>query len=268
LQKFLNPVPRYSRIIIALAIITFCSGCVSRKKTVLFQDAHTSTYINDTTSVKTDSFLNYIKIQPFDVLDIRVVSTLEAIKNLTESRALVPGNSTAAGYYSGYFVSDRGTVNLPQVGEVRVAGLTLPETVEVIRKEMTHFLKEPFVEVKFLTFKVTMLGEVNSQGIITVANEKATLSDALALAGGVSDFGTVTGVKIIRGNPNAPIVYELDLTSLNSMKASGFKLLPNDIIYIPPRRGKYISGNLSVALTVLGALNTLGLVYSLFRPRN
>lgn len=259
--------PRHSHVIIALAIITLFTGCISRRKAMLFQDAHTSTYVNDTTSIRTDSFLNYIKIQPFDVLDIRVVSTLEAIKNMTESRAIVGGTSTAGGYYSGYFVSDKGTVNLPQVGEIMVAGLTLPETVEVIRKKMTNFLIDPFVEVKFLTFKVTMLGEVGSQGLLTVANERATLSDAIALAGGISDYGTVTGIKIIRGDLNNPIVYELDLTSIDAMKASGFKLLPNDIVYIPPMRGKFVGGNLTVALSVLGALNVLGIIYGLFRPR-
>jgi polysaccharide export outer membrane protein len=232
---------------------------------MLFQDAHTTTYINDTTSVQRDTLLNYIKIQPFDVLDIRVVSTLDAIKNLTESRAIVPASSSAGGYYSGYFVSDKGTVNLPQVGEVMVAGHTLPEVVEIIRKKMTNFLIDPFVEVKFLTFRVTMLGEIHSQGILTVANEKATLSDAIALGGGPSDFANVKNIKIIRGNVKNPIVYELDLTSLNSMKASGFKLLPNDIVYIPPRKGKYTAGNLTVALTALGALNTLGLVFTILR---
>jgi polysaccharide export outer membrane protein len=256
-------VPRNYLVTIALALVTLCSGCVSQKKTLLFQDAHTATYINDTTSVRSDTLLNYIKIQPFDVLDIKVVSTLDAIKNLTESRAIVPASSATGGYYSGYFVSDKGTVNLPQVGEIMVAGHTLPEVVEIVRKKMTNFLIDPFVEVKFLTFKITMLGEISGQGIITVANEKATLSDAIALGGGLTDFANVQHIKIIRGDINHPTVYELDLTSMNAMKASGFKLLPNDIVYIPARRSKYIANNLTVAITVIGALNALGLVYNL-----
>jgi polysaccharide export outer membrane protein len=175
----------------------------------------------------------------------------------------VPGTSAAGGYYSGYFVSDKGTVNLPQVGEVMVAGHTLPEVVEIIRKKMTNFLIDPFVEVKFLTFKITMLGEIGSQGIINVANEKATLSDAIALAGGVTPYSNIQDVKIIRGDINNPTVYELDLTSMKSMKASGFKLLPNDIVYIAARRGKYTATNFTVALTVIGALNTLGIIYNI-----
>jgi polysaccharide biosynthesis/export protein len=143
-----------------------------------------------------------------------------------------------------------------------VAGHTLPEVVEIIRKKMTNFLIDPFVEVKFLTFKITMLGEIGGQGIINVANEKATLSDAIALAGGVTAYSNIQHIKIIRGDINHPTVYELDLTSLNAMKASGFKLLPGDIVYIPARRGKYTANNFTLALTVIGALNTLGIIYN------
>ena len=45
---------------------------------------------------------------------------------------------------------------------------------------MKKYLKDPYVNVKFMTFKVTLLGEFNHPGTITISNEKATLIEILS----------------------------------------------------------------------------------------
>ena len=56
--------------------------------------------------------------------------------------------------------------------------------------------------VKLANFEFTILGEVNNPGNYPVYKEEITIYDAIAMAGGITDFGNLTKVKIIRSDKN------------------------------------------------------------------
>ena len=60
----------------------------------------------------------------------------------------------------GYLVDANGMVELPIIGTVKVAGLTTIEAKELIKTKLKVYLKEATVTVRFLNYKVSVLGEV------------------------------------------------------------------------------------------------------------
>jgi polysaccharide export outer membrane protein len=102
----------------------------------------------------------------------------------------------------------------------------------------------------------------NLAKVITMANEKTTLIEALALSGGIPPLSKAHNIKIIRGDLSNPIVYQIDLSTLEGAKLGGSMVIQaNDIIYVEPVKRNldqalqqsmlYISGLVSILAIVL-----------------
>jgi polysaccharide export outer membrane protein len=88
-----------------------------------------------------------------------------------------------------YTVSDKGTIYLPYVGEVAVAGNTLSETQALVTKELSKFVRNPQVLVAVAEFRsqgVLVLGEVPTPGGVPIGDRPLTLLGALQAAGALS----------------------------------------------------------------------------------
>lgn len=256
-------------LLILLASILL-SSCLSSKKVVYFQDAKPKEgeIKVDSKSDSSRSINNTVRIQPFDVLDIRVKinNPKQGLDNPFLSNAGSAGsgfsgqntNGIPTAYYSGFLVDAEGNVYLPLLGNVNLKNLTLEEARELIISKSKEFLHDPYVEIKFLTFKVTIMGEVQRPGIINIPNEKANILDALSLAGDLSDFANSKRIKIIRGELDKnPDVYLIDLTSISTLKSAGYNLKPNDLVYVEPLPRKFFLANTTTILTFVSVLNIL-----------
>jgi len=135
----------------------------------------------------------------------------------------------------GFLIPNDGTVRLPLVGAVKIAGLTEAEATDTLTNSYRKFLKSPFVSVKILNQKLFVLGEVRKPGVIQVTNGTMSLFEALAYAGDLTDDAERTNVKIVRGGLRAPMVREINMADLSRMKLTSLLLQPNDIIYVQPR---------------------------------
>jgi polysaccharide export outer membrane protein len=83
-----------------------------------------------------------------------------------------------------------GKITVPLVNDVYVVGLSTMQVREVITERLASFIKEPYVTVlveQINSFKVFIIGEVNSQGVLTF-QKPTRLLQALAHAGGVTQF--------------------------------------------------------------------------------
>lgn len=85
---------------------------------------------------------------------------------------------------------------------------------------------------------VVVLGQVNRPGAIALGNERITLTDALARAGGVNEFrAEPSGIFVVRGDPvgseKLATVYQLDISDATRlMLGTRFPLQPQDVIYV------------------------------------
>lgn len=170
-----------------------------------------------------------------DIVNISINS------NSKETNAyLMPPQGADPGSYgsSAYRVSEAGTVELPLVGEVLLAGKTLEEAEAFLKEQLRTFVQMPVVNMRLLNFKVSVLGEVANPGLYEVSTTQLSLLDALALAGDLTLFGKRDNILIIRNSGQEKKFFRVNLNNSAALNAKEYYLHNNDVIYVEPSKGK------------------------------
>lgn len=105
-----------------------------------------------------------------------------------------------------------GKVTVPTVGEIQAAGRSPAQLGEDIAKALARFIKEPVVSViveEINNFKVSMLGEVASQGVL-VLKRKTRLLEAIALSGGLTQFADKSNIVVVREEDGTEVRSRID----------------------------------------------------------
>jgi len=254
--------------IICLAgIIALGSSCSYKQNQVLFQKRSN---VADTASQQTVVFKGY-QIQPQDVLQIRNLQNLKYIVDEVPTSGAITGSGNAvAGAGQTFQVDEDGTVALPALGHIRVAGLTRPQATKLIedlyRKSL---LKDPIIELKIVNLKITLLGEVKTQGNFPILKDKTTLVDMIGQAGGLTPAANEKNIKIIRGTGKIQNVTEIDLSNINSLSDPRAFLQNGDIVYVAQNKRAIRAENLQNFSTwvqpALLLLNTALIIFTLSR---
>ncbi len=193
-------------------------------------------HASDSTIPKT-VVLPELKIQPQDLLSIQISSTSlqpeksDAMFNQVTVSSSGSGTSTA----NGYLVNNQGNIQHHRLGTIHAAGLTRAQLEAEIKKILTNpveLLSDPTVSVRFQNFRVNVLGQVAQQGPVTVPGDRLTILEAIALAGGVTDYGKKENVKIIREIDGKRELATLDLTSDKVYNSPYFLLAQNDVLVV------------------------------------
>jgi len=136
-----------------------------------------------------------------------------------------------------YLVEYDGKVNLPTISRIPIAGKTIREAelyLEDIYSRDAGFV-DPFILLNVTNRRVTVFpGNGGNGTVITLRNNNVTLLEALALAGGITQDGRASRVRLIRGNLSDPEVYAIDLSTINGLSDANIILQANDIIYVEP----------------------------------
>ncbi len=230
----------YINFILFVFIIVFGSSCVSTKKTTYFNNAQEASY---TPSILDSSF---IVIQKNDILSIVITSLNPEASAIFNTVNTSTTNYTSTGTYQsigGYLVNSEGFIELPILGNIKVAGLTKKGLKEKITNILIEkkLLLEPIVSIRQLNFEITVLGEVGRPSVITVPSEKVSLIKALGLAGDITIYGEKNNVTLIRENNGKRIVTHIDLNSADFLTSPYYYLQPNDVIYVESNKNKVAS---------------------------
>jgi polysaccharide export outer membrane protein len=178
-------------------------------------------------------------------------------------------------------IDPQGCVDLPLVGRVRLAGQTIEQATADLKSKYSQFVREPEVTIRITEFRsqpVSVLGAVNSPGIIQLHGRK-TLIEVLSLAGGLrSDAGYALKItrraeaggfdlptaaqKSIDGFTVAEVLTR-DLISGKS-PAENIPILPHDVISVPKADLFYVIGDVrKQGAFVLGEKKTISLLEAL-----
>jgi len=228
-------------------------SCTTKKNMLYLQDL--DQYSNST--------LNYTstKIQPNDILKIEVgdINPLVAAPfNMSTGSAV--SQSSEMMKLSGYLVTPKGTVTMPILNEVQLEGLT-PANAEIKIKERLineNYLVNPTVQVRVLNNKFTILGEVNSPGVIPFTEESISLLEAIGLAKDLTYSAIRKDIKLIREVDGKRSVYHIDLTTAKWMSNPEYRVRQNDVIVVTPNDFKANSGRV-----IKDPLQMLGLFTSI-----
>jgi polysaccharide export outer membrane protein len=249
---------RLQVLIIVIAIFGFAS-CTTQKDLL---------YLSNIGDEPDEQFFPHqypeYKLQTRDILYIQFYTLnqdMNEILNTSSSRysANLYQSETSL-YINGYTVNDSGNITLPLIGEIHVLGLTLDEARRAIQEKADMFLKEGTAIVKLISFKVTVLGEVNRPGTYTNFNNQLTVLEAIGMAGNVSDFGNRKRILVVRPTPEGTKTYRINLQDKNLLTSDAFFLLPNDIVIVEPIKSKTFQVNIPTLALVLSSISTLILV--------
>jgi polysaccharide export outer membrane protein len=220
--------------IIGLCLLVVFSSC-SKRNLVYFSD------LPENTDFKTP-IKNYSapKIQADDILSI-TVSSLNPESNVLFNNILLPTASSyanaqviASNIDEGYLVDKNGSINFPVIGKINLAGLTKEEATEKMTGLIKEHVKNPIVNIRYLNFKVTVIGEVAKPASFTVATEKVNVLEALGLAGDMTEFGRRENVLIIREKDGVRSTARINLNNKDVLSSPYFYLQQNDVVYVEP----------------------------------
>ncbi|MGB3587982.1 MAG: polysaccharide biosynthesis/export family protein [Tunicatimonas sp.] len=183
-----------------------------------------------------DADKNYI-IQPNDFLEVEVYTNdgellIDPNQEIAREVGMMNQNNQMR-QVPRYLVLSNGVVELPMVGEVKIAGLTLKEATDLLKQQYEEFYEDTYVLLRYVNKRVVVLGSVGGQ-VIPLENENMSLIEVLALAGGVGVVSRTDNIRLIRGNLDDPEVRLIDLSTIEGVKQASLKILPGDIIYVQP----------------------------------
>jgi polysaccharide export outer membrane protein len=210
-------------------------------------------------------------IKTGDILYVSVKSINTEVNQIFNPESAMETNSgmgyqkytTPSGaYLYGYEVDADGYIKLPNMGKIKVGGVSQSQLGAVVQKKVDEFLNDAIVNVKLLNYKITVIGEVRNPGVYYNYNNSITVLEALAMANGNTDFASIRNVVVVRPYPEGNKAFQLDLSSKDVYKSEAFYLQPNDYIMVRPDKYKNFQLNsqayslffssLSMLLAVLG----------------
>lgn len=126
-------------------------------------------------------------------------------------------------------VSDEGTINVPYIGEMKVRGRTTAEVERMIRQGLRGKSENPQVLVSIqegLTNSVIIGGDVGRPGRLVLPTNRESLTDVIALAGGVRGEMKDTLVRVQRGEASG----EFRLSDVMRSPLLNIRIFPSDRI--------------------------------------
>lgn len=253
-----------------LISLLLLGSCVSYKDTLYFRDGETLPENELLSSVEEKiENLEPLKIRNNDVVVINV-HTYDPLRSVPFNPASVQrgvGVQTANPFNS-YLVSPEGEIEFPVLGRIHLQGLTVVEAEDKVRGLLEDYLREPTVNVRISSFRVTVLGEVNNPGVFSVTNDRVSILEALGLAKDINAYGNRKRVLLVREEAGERSYAYLNLQSRDLFQSPYYYLRQGDVIYVEPTVDKeadirdkfteaipWVTSVLSAIVTVISIVN-------------
>lgn len=228
--------PKYSLIIF---LSLFAISCADSRKAAYFYGQKDATISSTVTVPQT-------VIRSNDLLSINVSDLNAEATNIfnTPNTTFIPtAGLTASGALiqsTGYLVKADGTILFPVLGAVKASGLTINQLSEQLVRTLVSkkLLVNPIVIIRYLNWRVTVLGEVNRPTVVNVPDERISLLEALGLAGDITIYGKKENVMIIRDEEGQKVIKRLNLNSSEIFQSPYYYLRANDIVYVEANNAK------------------------------
>lgn len=180
-----------------------------------------------------------IRIQPDDLLEIGVYAadpvavapfTLQGIGARTKEENNVTGNN--------FLVDQQGDIEFPVLGKLHLAGLSIEQARDTFKARIGQYINNPIVNVRWLNFKFTVLGEVTRPATYTLPERSVTVLEAIGLAGDLTNYGNRKNILIIREQDGQREFGRIDLQDRNVFSSPYYYLKQNDVLYVEPLKQK------------------------------
>lgn len=255
---------------IYLIIVVFsgllATSCVSQRKLSYLRDvkSESADSINKTYQSLDENYITKgdllsIFVNALDVEAVRAFNMPVANVQNLGSRTVT--SNAGSGSLQGYWVDPEGCINFPVLGRLYIEGMTTTQLRDTLTLLISQSVRDPIINISFMNFFVTVLGEVKNPGRHAVGAQGMTIFDALGLAGDLTIYGKRNNVLISREVDGKMEFARLNLNDQAIFASPYYHIRQNDVIYVEPNVARSISSQnipfyMSV-VTTLGSMATL-----------
>ena len=251
---------KYASIVLVAFMFLPMTSCISEKKIVYLHGADTLYAVPKQIQQAFE-----LEIQPDDELAVSVASKDKELIERFNNNTLIGGGSSAVSGSNttnttsriAYFLVDKeGNIEFPVFGTINTSGKTCKQ---LARELQSRFISEGWigdavVNVKVMSFKVTVLGDVKNPGTQTFQGERLTLLEALGKAGDMNNTAHRENVLVVREIGDKRVTYEVNMRDPKSVFDSpAYYLQQNDIVYVQPNKSVRVKGSTGYTLLSVGA---------------
>jgi polysaccharide biosynthesis/export protein len=222
-------------------------------------------------SCSTQKNLNYLSYYPQDSSHTYIQQSFEVPVQVGDQLAIVVSalNAKSAEPYNlpggtkGVTVEQDGKILYPQLGSIKVEGLTRSQLRDLLLNRLKTYLTDPVVSVEFINFKITVLGEVGHPGALGSGDGRMNILEAIAQSGDLTQYAKKYPVMVIRENKGRREFGYVNLLSNSIFSSPYYRLQQNDIVFVqhvenkPTYNSEMSLRRLTYITTVLSILTTI-----------
>jgi polysaccharide export outer membrane protein len=110
-----------------------------------------------------------------------------------------------------------------------------------------------------------MLGEFKNPGKYVVYQDRINIFEAIAMAGDITDFAKRNKVLLVRQSEKGIKTYRVNLNDNSMLESDLYYLMPNDMVYVEPLKGKQFAFKEFPYLLILTTITTTLLLIDYFK---
>ena len=248
-----------NKLLSLIVLLVLLTSCASKENILYYQNIENATFNGKQYNpvIKSDD----------ELLIVVSASNPEAALPFNLTTISVPSNegnlNVAAGQnrIQTYLVDKSGNINFPQLGVIKMGGLTRTEAVDLLISKLNNYITNPMVNLRITNFKVTVQGEVAQPGVFKIDSERITLPEAISRAGDLTIYGNRRNVLVIREIDGVKTHKTIDLTKTDFINSDYYYLTQNDLVVVEPNKTKVnssaVGANTSVILSTVSLLLTI-----------
>lgn len=224
---------RRIRTILVILCAVCLTGCYSHRVIGYLQEPTKTNKLPQYDSVPYEPY----RIRVNDEIIYRLITLDETI-----SKTLAANNTIASGQYANsYRVYSDGTVDLPFLEPVHVAGLTEQEAQDTLRAAFQEIIPDADVKVALYNKYFSVVGDARA-GRYYIYKEKMNIFQALAMTGDVMNSGDRRHIRIIRPRDGGqePEILEFDMRTNTIIDSKYYYIYPNDVIYVARTKDSFV----------------------------
>ena len=221
------------RNLLFFAVLIWATSCVPHKDVVYFNDL--DPFEGGNLNLPD---IPQLTLKSGDLVEINITS----ISQETNTFFIKPGSASDSRYAPNvYQITSEGMVDIPLVGQINLSGKTTSEAEAILRERLLEYVQKPTVNVRLVSFRITVLGEVRNPGVYEIPDSRVNILEALGFAGDLTIFASRDNVMLIRNIGEQKRYYRINLNNSTSLNQDLFYLQNNDVLYIEPSKGRTAS---------------------------
>ena len=200
------------------------SGCYSHRAIGYLQEPTKANKLPVYDSVAYEPY----RIRVNDEIVYRLVTMDESMSKMLGANTFTNGQ-----YANSYRVYPDGTIELPFLKPLHIAGLTEMEAQDSLCAAFREILPDADVKLTLYNKFFSVIGDARS-GRYYIYKEKMNIFQALAMTGDVMNSGDRRHIRIVRPRDGAeePEILEFDIRTNTIIDSKYYYIYPNDVIYV------------------------------------